>query len=252
MSQRTVLVGIVLVVILGGLTGAPTLAQTNGFDGQHQQPRNVVQQGTTMTTTAQATETTREMATTQMNEAGTTTENEIVDPANQSLITLDRLEIRTLTLVNVQASGVRANNVSGVRVGNATNGSTAAAFDDMNVSRAVLENVTLRNVTIRDPAVAEALFENATNYTPDEDRELTLQAATLRNLSIQGLAVDSLVVTESGNITLPNAAATDQTAAIVDEVPPDVEIENATVGNVKAINATGQNLSTETEKTTTG
>ena len=248
MSRRTVLVGIILVVVLGGLTGVPTLAQTNGLDAQYQKTGDVVQQETT--TTTQTGETTQ--ATTGTDGTETTTGDKVVDPANQSLITLDRLEIQTLTLVDIRAAGVRANNVSGVSVGNATNGSTAAAFDDLNVSRAVLKNVTLQNVTIRGPAIADALLGNATNYTPDQDREVTLEEVTLRNLSIQGLAVDSLVVTESGNVTIPNAAATDQTAAVIDEVPPDVEIENATVGNVRTVNATGRNLPAETEETTEG
>lgn len=254
MSQRKVAAGIVLVAVVIGLTGAPALAQTDlpGAE-EEQRTKNVAQQGNETNTTTQG----DEGETTQDGESETATQDDVVDPANQSMITVDRVEIETLRLVDVRVADLEVNNASGTDVMNATgansteNGSAAVTLDVLNVSRSVLENVTLRNVTIRDHEVSGALFENATNYTPGEDRELSLEEATLTNVSIQGLVVESLAVNETADVTIPSAATNDETMPGVDEVPPDVTIGEATVGNVTESNATGRNVPAETEETQT-
>lgn len=139
------------------------------------------------------------------NSASTAVEQEDIDE-----VTVDKLTIQTLQLRSVAIQNATFRNVTGSKVVTPTGvtfvtqkGNRTIFREQQNVTEATLTmdrvidvtgtltNVVLRNVTIRNESVAEAIFKNG---TPEDTANVTLKNLTLRNRTIEELIINKTLV----------------------------------------------------------
>ena len=169
-------------------------------------------------------------------------------------VSVERLTVQRLRLRSVTIQNATFKNITGAKVLTPTgvtfvtqNGTRTVYRKQQNVTQAtvrvdrisnvtgVLTNATMRNVTIRNESVAEAIFGNR---TPEGN-------VTLQNLTLQNRTIDDLIVNQTlvDSVNASNVRLIDKShyqSVEREEGPPAVQIGFASAGNATFRNVTVQ------------